>query len=77
MEPLFSSLRTSTFQIRWYSLAYIAGIFSAMFWLQKCNESRKIMSAAAYDNWLLWAILSIILGGGIGGSGGLSRCESG
>jgi phosphatidylglycerol:prolipoprotein diacylglycerol transferase len=53
-------------QIRWYSLAYIAGIFSAMFWLQKCNESRKIMSAAAYANWLLWAILSIILGGRIG-----------
>ncbi len=52
--------------IRWYSLAYIAGILFALFWLKKCNQKNKIMSQKAYDDWLLWAVLSIIIGGRLG-----------
>lgn len=53
-------------QIRWYSLAYIAGILAGLFWLKHVNKKEKIMSVEAYDNWLTWAVLSIILGGRIG-----------
>lgn len=52
--------------IRWYSLAYIAGILFTLFWLKKCNQKEKFLSAKAYDDWLTWAILSILLGGRFG-----------
>jgi phosphatidylglycerol:prolipoprotein diacylglycerol transferase len=52
--------------IRWYSLAYIAGILFALFWLKKCNQKDKFLSEKAYDDWLSWAILSVLLGGRLG-----------
>ena len=52
--------------IRWYSLAYIVGILFTVFWLKKCNEKNKFLSPEAYDNWMTWAIISIILGGRFG-----------
>ena len=52
--------------IRWYSLAYICGILFAMIFLKKQNERYKIMSEEAYDNWLMWAVFSVILGGRVG-----------
>ena len=60
------ALQLGPLAIRWYSLAYIAGILCAMFFLKKQNEQHKIMSAEAYENWLVWAVLSIILGGRVG-----------
>ena len=60
-------------QIRWYSLAYIAGILFALFWLKRCNEAsgkanhgKKLLSDKAYDDWLIWAIGSVIIGGRLG-----------
>lgn len=52
--------------IRWYSLAYIAGILFTMFWLKKTNDKDQFLSNKAYDDWLLWAVLSIMLGGRLG-----------
>jgi phosphatidylglycerol:prolipoprotein diacylglycerol transferase len=52
--------------IRWYSLAYIFGILAGLLWLKKCNDKEKLMSQEAYDNWLVWAVLSILLGGRFG-----------
>lgn len=52
--------------VRWYSLAYIAGILFTSFWLKKCNDRDKFMSESAFDNWLVWAVLSILLGGRLG-----------
>lgn len=52
--------------IRWYSLAYISGILFTLFWIKKCNQKNQLMSKEAYDDWLFWAVLSIILGGRIG-----------
>ncbi len=52
--------------IRWYSLAYIAGILFTLFWLKKVNQKDQILSKEAYDEWLFWAVLSILLGGRIG-----------
>ena len=52
--------------IRWYSLAYIAGILFALFWLKKSNERDHYLSKEAYDDWIMWSVLSVILGGRIG-----------
>lgn len=52
--------------IRWYSLAYIAGILFTLFWLKKCNDKEKFLSEKAYDDWMIWAVLSVILGGRFG-----------
>ena len=52
--------------VRWYSLAYIAGILFGLFWLKKCNEKEQFLSQKAYDDWLVWITLSVILGGRLG-----------
>jgi phosphatidylglycerol:prolipoprotein diacylglycerol transferase len=52
--------------VRWYSIAYILGILFALFFLKKCNQKDKIMSQQAYDDWLMWAVLSVLLGGRVG-----------
>jgi phosphatidylglycerol---prolipoprotein diacylglyceryl transferase len=64
LDPIAFSL--GPIAIRWYSLAYIAGILFTLFWLKKSNEKDNFLSKEAYDDWLTWAVLSIILGGRIG-----------
>lgn len=60
------ALALGPLEIRWYSLAYIFGILSTLFYLKFANEKEQFMSQEAYDSWLSWAILSIILGGRFG-----------
>lgn len=52
--------------IRWYSLAYIFGILFVTYWIKKANKKENFMSQKAYDDWLVWAICSILIGGRIG-----------
>lgn len=52
--------------IRWYSLAYIAGIVAAMLFINRQNKKHKFMSEIAQENFLVWAVLSIIIGGRLG-----------
>jgi phosphatidylglycerol:prolipoprotein diacylglycerol transferase len=52
--------------IRWYSIAYILGILSALFFLKKFNQKYQIMTIKAEEAWLNWAILGIIVGGRLG-----------
>lgn len=52
--------------IRWYSLAYIIGILFTLFWLKKTNDKQKFLSEKAYDDWLMWSVFSIMLGGRFG-----------
>jgi phosphatidylglycerol:prolipoprotein diacylglycerol transferase len=52
--------------IRWYSLAYIAGILFCLFWLKKSNQREQFLTKDAYDDWITWSVLSIILGGRFG-----------
>lgn len=53
-------------QIRYYSLAYIFGILAAMFFINSENKKQNFMSKKAEENWLVFAVLSIILGGRLG-----------
>ena len=64
IDPIALSL--GPIAIRWYSLAYIAGILFTLFWLKKLNQKDNFLSQKAYDDWLVWAVLSIILGGRLG-----------
>ena len=52
--------------IRWYSLAYIAGILFTWLLLKSFNRSKQIMSKEALDNWIVWGVLGVIIGGRIG-----------
>jgi phosphatidylglycerol:prolipoprotein diacylglycerol transferase len=53
-----------SFAIRWYSLAYIAGIVLTCFFIK--NFSKQKLSKEALDDWLFWAVLGIVAGGRIG-----------
>jgi len=64
LDPV--AIHLGSFGIRWYSLAYIIGILAGLFWLKKSNEKRHFLTKAAYDDWITWAVLSIILGGRLG-----------
>ncbi|MBL6665027.1 MAG: prolipoprotein diacylglyceryl transferase [Rickettsiales bacterium] len=63
-DPVALSL--GPLQIRWYSLAYIAGILFVMFWLKKENNREEFLSKKAYDDWVMWAVGSVLIGGRLG-----------
>jgi phosphatidylglycerol---prolipoprotein diacylglyceryl transferase len=50
--------------IRWYSLAYIAGILLAFAFVKYFNRNK--LSKEALDDWLFWAVLGVVLGGRLG-----------
>lgn len=52
--------------IRWYSLAYIVGIVLTFLILKRFNKKSKIMSDDALDDWVMWAVIGIIIGGRLG-----------
>lgn len=60
------ALAIGPLEIRWYSLAYIAGILFVLFTLKKYNKADNIMNEEALDNWIVWAILGVIIGGRLG-----------
>ena len=53
--------------IRWYSLAYIAGIFIGWWYLVKLSTKPGApMNKQQADDFILWATFGIILGGRLG-----------
>ena len=55
------------FAIRWYALAYIAGLVLAWRycrWMTKLPPAR--LTPEAFDDFLLWATLGVVLGGRLG-----------
>jgi phosphatidylglycerol---prolipoprotein diacylglyceryl transferase len=65
-------VRLGPFAIRWYALAYIAGILLGWLYARRIitNESRwggpAPLTVIDYDDFVLWVTLGIILGGRIG-----------
>ncbi|MCT4654678.1 MAG: prolipoprotein diacylglyceryl transferase, partial [Cohaesibacter sp.] len=60
-------------QIRWYALAYIAGILLAWHYMKRVARQANLWPAAQspasdeqIDDFILWATLGIILGGRLG-----------
>ena len=53
--------------IRWYALAYIAGLVIGWQLIRRlCEQPPKVLSPAKIDDFLLWAALGVILGGRLG-----------
>ncbi len=53
--------------IRWYSLAYIFGLIFGLYLIKKLNKIKgNVISVNELDNFFLWAVLGIIIGGRIG-----------
>ncbi len=59
-------IKIAQFEIRWYSIAYIIGIIAANFLIKKASQKEQFLSPKAYDEWMIWAVLSILIGGRLG-----------
>ena len=55
------------FAIRWYSLAYIAGlVLGWMYMKHLCHLAPPVCDVEAVDDFLVWATAGVILGGRLG-----------
>ena len=53
--------------IRWYSLAYILGLIIGLAIMKRLNKfSNNFINSKHLDNFLVWAVIGIIIGGRIG-----------
>jgi phosphatidylglycerol:prolipoprotein diacylglycerol transferase len=52
--------------IRWYSLAYIAGIVGGWLLIGQMNKQTQLLNKKQYDSLMSYGILGIILGGRLG-----------
>ena len=65
IDPVLVQL--GPFAIRWYALAYIAGLVIGWQAMRRvCEQPPKLLSPAKIDDFLLWAALGVILGGRLG-----------
>ena len=70
IDPVLISV--GPFAVRWYALAYIAGILLAWLYARALVRNERLwggrppMTAADIDDFILWVTLGIILGGRIG-----------
>ena len=60
-------VQIGSFAIRWYALAYIAGLLGGMYYMQALSRQQPVMIQEndIYD-FLLWGTLGVILGGRLG-----------
>ena len=55
------------FAIRWYALAYIAGIFGGVWYVRRLvRKPPALMTPAQVDDFFIWVLFGIILGGRLG-----------
>lgn len=52
--------------IRWYALAYVAGILLGWVWAARLGKSSPMVSKPAIDDFAMWATIGIVLGGRLG-----------
>ncbi|UYN95249.1 MAG: prolipoprotein diacylglyceryl transferase [Enhydrobacter sp.] len=65
IDPVLVQL--GPFAIRWYALAYIAGLVIGWQIMRRvCEQPPKVLSPARIDDFLLWAALGVMLGGRLG-----------
>jgi len=65
IDPVLVQL--GPFAIRWYALAYIAGLLSGWRYMLRLNLARAKMAAPeVIDDLLVWTIIGVILGGRLG-----------
>ena len=60
-------LEIGPFAIRWYALAYVAGLLLGWRYMLRLNSSRAHMTTSeVIDELLVWAIVGVVLGGRLG-----------
>jgi phosphatidylglycerol:prolipoprotein diacylglycerol transferase len=65
IDPVLIQL--GPFAIRWYALAYIAGLVIGWQIMRRvCEQPPAVLSPTKIDDFLLWAALGVILGGRLG-----------
>ena len=65
IDPVFFSI--GILDIRWYSLAYIASFILGSILIKKFNkQSFNMLSNKQIDNFFIWAIFGVIIGGRLG-----------
>jgi len=65
IDPVLIQL--GPFAIRWYALAYIAGLVIGWQLMRRlCLRPPRVLSPEKIDDFLLWAALGVILGGRLG-----------
>ena len=65
IDPVLVQL--GPFAIRWYALAYIAGLLSGWRYMLRLNDRQaKMATAEVVDDLLVWTIVGVILGGRLG-----------
>jgi phosphatidylglycerol:prolipoprotein diacylglycerol transferase len=65
IDPVLVEL--GPFAIRWYALAYIAGLVIGWQIMRRlCEQPPRVLSPTKIDDFLLWAALGVILGGRLG-----------
>jgi len=57
-------IEIGSFAIRWYSLAYVAGIVIGAIYADRLNKKPPVQqNLKVFDDFMVWAIIGIILGG--------------
>ncbi len=65
IDPIL--IEIGPFAIRWYALAYIAGLFGGVWYVRRLvTRSPALMTPAQVDDFLVWALLGIVIGGRLG-----------
>jgi len=55
------------FAVRWYALAYIAGLFAGLWYARRMvTRPPALMTPAQVDDFLLWVLGGVVLGGRLG-----------
>ncbi|MEC8275793.1 MAG: prolipoprotein diacylglyceryl transferase, partial [Pseudomonadota bacterium] len=64
IDPVLFSI--GPIPIRWYSLAYIAGLVLGYLWVRSSLPRTKTVTARAVDDLFLWIIVGVVAGGRLG-----------
>ena len=65
IDPVLIEL--GPFAIRWYALAYIAGLFGGAWYMRRLVvRSPALMTPKQVDDFVMWTLIGIILGGRLG-----------
>lgn len=65
IDPIL--IEVGPFAIRWYALAYLAGLFGGVWYARRLvMKPPSLMTPTQIDDFLIWALVGIVLGGRLG-----------